>query len=126
MDPAAIGTALIGLEAIRRRADDAPPPTDRRRPSSAPASRDRSAGRWPGRCERSRTRSSPGRAEPLTGPDGRSGRDRDDDLAPGVAGLDAAERRDGLAERERAVDHRPQLALVDEVGEDGEVRGVRV
>ena len=36
MDPAALGTALIGLEAIRRREDDDPPRPGRRRPDRRP------------------------------------------------------------------------------------------
>lgn len=36
MDPAALGTALIGLEAIRRQSDDVPPRPGRRRPERRP------------------------------------------------------------------------------------------
>ena len=36
MDPAAIGTALIGLEAIRRQSDDFPPRPARKRPERRP------------------------------------------------------------------------------------------
>ena len=38
MDPAALGTTLIGLEAIRRREDDEPPRPRRRRPDRRPRS----------------------------------------------------------------------------------------
>ena len=49
MDPAALGTTLIGLEAIRRReADEAPPRPGRMRPRAPTASRDASASRSPG------------------------------------------------------------------------------
>jgi len=36
MDPAALGTALIGLEAIRSQSDDAPHRPGRRRPERRP------------------------------------------------------------------------------------------